>query len=126
MSRGNIIYSEVEMSFICINCGITVPVSAVGTAHRNHCPHCLWSRHVDLNRGDRLSVCRGRMEPVSICESKGEWSLIHRCEKCGSLRSNRISGDDNTAEMIKIFKRIERGMPFACELKENYGDEVCR
>ena len=125
MSRRNIILSDCELSFICINCGITVPVSAEGTAHRNHCPYCLWSRHVDLKTGDRLSICRGRMEPVSICETKGEWSLIHRCEKCGSLRINRIAGDDNKEEMMKILARLETSVPFACEGIDNNNGEAC-
>lgn len=125
MSRHNIIISDAEWSFICINCGITVTVSAAGTLHRNHCPYCLWSRHVDLKTGDRLSVCRGRMKPVSICETKGEWSLIHRCEKCGTLRVNRISGDDNTDEIMKILKALEMSLPFGREVITNKSRESC-
>jgi hypothetical protein len=30
-----------------------VSASAFGTQHRNHCPLCLWSRHVDRKTGDQ-------------------------------------------------------------------------
>ena len=37
-------------SFRCIHCGahvVTSPLYA-GVLNRNHCPYCLWSRHLDL------------------------------------------------------------------------------
>jgi hypothetical protein len=39
-------------TFRCRNCGLDVGTTAPGTAHRNHCPSCLWSRHVDDVPGD--------------------------------------------------------------------------
>lgn len=125
MSRSNNISADTERSFICINCGISVTGSVSGTAHRNHCPYCLWSRHVDLKTGDRLAVCKGSMAPLSICETKGELSLIHRCEKCGTLRINRIAGDDNNLEMMKILMRLKTSVPFACEAIDNISKESC-
>ena len=47
-----------------------------GTQHRNHCPACLWSRHVDDRPGDRamLDDCGSGMEPIAITvRGKGEW-----------------------------------------------------
>ncbi|MFE9581661.1 RNHCP domain-containing protein [Nocardia sp. NPDC006044] len=50
-------------AFRCLGCRMDVPVAAPGTAHRNHCPHCLTSRHVDRRvPGDRAEPCKGRME----------------------------------------------------------------
>ena len=95
-------------AFICDHCGRGVPGTAPGTRHRNHCPHCLWSSHVDMRPGDRLSGCRGLMEPISISvQPDGEWSLVHRCRECGILRCNRIAGDD--AELVLV-SRDDREM----------------
>jgi hypothetical protein len=53
-------------SFRCRRCRLDVPRDAVGTAHRNHCPNCLWSRHVDDILGDRAADCGSMMEPIAI------------------------------------------------------------
>lgn len=96
-------------AFICEKCGRTVPGEAPGSAHRNHCPECLWSLHVDLKPGDRRSCCRGLMEPISVwCRADAEWSLLHRCRRCSFIRANRICGDDSLAALLSIALR-----PFA-------------
>jgi len=46
--------------------------------------------------GDRQSACGGVMEPIAISVRKDkEWIIIHRCTECGTLRENRVAGDDN-------------------------------
>ena len=93
-------------AFLCTHCENTVPGSAPGTSHRNHCPHCLWSLHVDLKTGDRRSACRGAMEPVAIgIQPNGEWSILHRCQRCGMIRMNRIAGDDNELLLVSMALR---------------------
>ena len=63
-----------------------------GTQHRNHCPNCLSSLHLDNEPGDRAADCGGQMEPVAVWVRKGgEWAIIHRCRLCGKLASNRIA-----------------------------------
>ena len=63
-----------------------------GTQHRNHCPNCLTSLHLDNEPGDRAADCGGQMEPVAVWVRKGgEWAIIHRCRLCGKLTSNRIA-----------------------------------
>ena len=90
-------------SFRCVHCRLDVPTDAPGTAHRNHCPNCLWSRHLDIDPGDRESDCLASMEPIAITVRKdGEWVLIHRCNGCGTLSSNRIAGDDNPLLLVRI------------------------
>ena len=82
--------------FNCLKCGSLVPFKAMGTKNRNHCPKCLWSVHVDILPGDRGSDCNGLMEPVGkIYKEDGEEVLIHKCQKCGLIRKNRIAGDDD-------------------------------
>ena len=43
------------------------------------------------------------MEPIAIwVQPRGEWSIVHRCESCGELRSNRIAGDDNEFALASL------------------------
>ena len=117
MTRG--LYADagaVESAFRCIHCQRIVPGAAPGTAHRNHCPHCLWSRHVDRTTGDRGSACRGAMEPVAVgIQGNGEWSLVHRCRECGWVRLNRIAGDDNDVLLLSMALRPLARPPFPLE-----------
>ncbi len=92
--------------FTCVHCGEAVETGVPGTRHRNHCPWCLWSVHLDDKPGDRAAFCRGTMEPIAISVRKGgEWALIHRCHKCGALRANRIAGDDNALVLVSLAVR---------------------
>jgi hypothetical protein len=83
--------------FKCRHCHRFVCPPAYGTHHRNHCPFCLFSRHVDDRRpGDRISACGGSMEPIgSFQRPNGEHVLVHRCLACGLERFNRIAADDD-------------------------------
>jgi len=93
-----------------------VPIATYGTAHRNHCPRCLWSLHLDDQPGDRRSGCGGHMEPVAVWVRRGgEWAVIHRCQKCGGFRSNRIAGDDNELALLSLAVRPLAQPPFPLE-----------
>lgn len=93
-------------SFICENCGKVASFEGAGSKHRNHCPYCLTSKHVDTKPGDRASLCQGLMEPVSIwVKDNGEWSIIHRCTSCGRFKSNRIAADDDKHQLIELAHR---------------------
>ena len=103
-------------AFLCTHCDRAIPGTAPGTVHRNHCPHCLWSLHVDLATGDRRSACRGPMEPIAIgIRSDGEWTLLHRCQRCGLIRTNRIAGDDNEVLLVSMALRPLARPPFPLE-----------
>jgi hypothetical protein len=94
-------------AFRCAGCRLDVPLTAPGTAHRNHCPHCLTSVHVDLRiPGDRAADCGGRMTALSLSvRQDGEWTLIHECLTCGELSANRIAGDDNALALMRMAVR---------------------
>jgi len=93
-------------AFSCIHCGYSIPTLAWGTKHRNHCPRCLWSRHLDESPGDRRAACRGEMEPIAVeVREDGEWAIIHRCGACGVLRTNRIAGDDHEWALLVLALR---------------------
>lgn len=98
--------SRRDDGFRCVTCGAHVPVRSPGTKHRNHCPVCLWSRHVDHVIGDRKSPCGGPMEPIAIAvRGEGEWVIVHRCSDCSQLRTNRIAGDDDERELLSLALR---------------------
>ncbi|MDX9856009.1 MAG: RNHCP domain-containing protein [Parcubacteria group bacterium] len=84
--------------FICKNCGTKVK----GGGYTNHCPDCLWSRHVDINPGDRLSECGGMMEPIGIDQKKGNYIILHKCIKCGYEKRNRTAEGDDFDAILKV------------------------
>ena len=87
-----------------------------GTQHRNHCPNCLTSLHLDNEPGDRAADCGGQMEPVAVWVRKGgEWAIVHRCTRCGVLRSNRTAADDNPMKLMSIALRPLCEPPFPLE-----------
>lgn len=45
--------------FTCRVCGRKVVPGGAGSDHRNHCPNCLSSLHVDNEPGDRAADCGG-------------------------------------------------------------------
>ncbi|MGK5637817.1 RNHCP domain-containing protein [Streptomyces sp. URMC 126] len=94
-------------AFRCAGCRLPVPLAAPGTAHRNHCPQCLVSLHVDGRvPGDRAASCGGRMEALSLSvRPDGEWMIIHECRSCGELSANRIAGDDNALTLMRLALR---------------------
>lgn len=100
-------------TFICQNCGQTVAPEGAGSRHRNHCPNCLCSVHVDHVPGDRASLCHGTMDPIAVWVRKGgEWALIHKCRLCGDLSSNRVAADDNPLLLMSIAVKPLANPPF--------------
>ena len=104
-------YSDNE-TFRCRRCKMLVGPVQVGGKHRNHCPYCLFSRHVDGRvPGDRASDCGGVMAPIGIfTRPKGEQAIVHRCLSCGFERHNRVAADDDW-EMVLQLPAVEP--PFA-------------
>ena len=105
-----------RQGFCCIHCRRQIDAGAFGTRHRNHCPHCLWSRHLDDEVGDRRSACAQPMRPIGL-ESRedGEWAVIHRCIGCGVLRTNRVAGDDHELALLALALRPLARPPFPIE-----------
>lgn len=105
-----------QESFTCKVCGWLVVPDQAGTEHRNHCPNCLHSLHVDIEPGDRSSDCGGVMEPVAVWVRRGgEWAIIHRCKRCGALSSNRVAADDNPLKLLSMALRPLSQPPFPVE-----------
>ena len=106
-----------NIDFNCKVCGLYVTSHRVvsGVEHRNHCPNCLYSRHLDLfTAGDRLCACKGMMIPVGLTikrttdkyntDASGELMLVHHCLDCGALSINRIAADDDPLKLWAIFQ----------------------
>ena len=105
-----------QSSFRCGHCSLDVSTVATGTAHRNHCPNCLWSRHVDDSPGDRAAHCRSLMEPIAVTvRGDGEWVLVHRCAGCDELHLNRTAADDNPLILLRVAVRPLAQPPFPME-----------
>lgn len=91
--------------FTCQHCGAAVKPLLKGS-YRNHCPQCLYSKHVDdRGPGDRESTCGGLMAPVGVDHrsSKG-WMIVHRCTICGKSISNKVAPDDDMAKLSGLQK----------------------
>ncbi|RJQ35083.1 RNHCP domain-containing protein [Candidatus Parcubacteria bacterium] len=87
--------------FVCEHCHAVIK----GSGYTNHCPKCLWSKHVDVSPGDRKEVCGGMMAPVRIEGATPEYVLVHRCERCGIERRNKLSDSDDMSAVAAIAKR---------------------
>lgn len=93
--------------FACGHCGHEVK----GDGFTNHCPKCLWSKHVDVDPGDRAEACGGLMRPVDLYYRRHEWIITHRCETCGFNRGDKIRPEDDFNQAIELEKEIaERKM----------------
>jgi len=85
-------------NFVCAHCGADV----LGNGYTNHCPKCLWSKHVDNNPGDRASDCGGMMKPISVTPDKNGYIITHKCEKCGKTIKQHSSENDDIDAIIAI------------------------
>ena len=103
-------------SFKCKVCGCLVVPQGAASEHRNHCPYCLSSQHLDNEPGDREADCGGAMEAIGAWIRKGgEWAIIHRCRICGHLSSNRIAADDSPLKLMSLALKPLGSPPFPIE-----------
>ena len=92
-------FRKLNVGFICEYCGREV--KPVVKSSRNHCPYCLYSKHVDIVPGDRMEVCKGLMKPVDYDYKHGELRIIHRCIKCGKTMPNKSAPDDEIDQLLQ-------------------------
>lgn len=91
--------------FVCENCGENVP--KLNYTARDHCPFCLYSKHVDINPGDRMNDCQGLLKPVGIEKFKDSYKIIYQCEKCRIIHKNIMANDDDFNKIIVLSKNIK-------------------
>lgn len=93
-------FNEIDERFICEHCG--KKVLPLGYTSRDHCPYCLYSKHVDINPGDRNNTCLGLLKPIEIEKFKDSYKIIYKCNKCNMLHKNIIAKDDDMNTIIEI------------------------
>lgn len=97
-------FIKLKENFKCEHCGFFVE----GTGYTNHCPECLWSKHVDINPGDRAESCGGMMEPIEIEIKSGNFDIIHQCQKCGAVKKNKVAEDDSSDVLVNLSEEMQK------------------
>lgn len=87
--------------FICEHCGAQV----TGNGYTDHCPKCLWGKHVDVDPGDRAASCGGAMEPVAIEGTAGRFRIRYRCTACKHEFLVDSAPDDDQDILVSIAAR---------------------
>lgn len=91
-------FTRTVEDFTCEHCGRAVQ----GNGYTNHCPECLWSKHVDIAPGDRAETCGCLMRPVGLEGSTPDYTIIHRCERCNAERRVRASSGDSPEALLAL------------------------
>ena len=97
MLHGKHFQRKIE-DFTCEKCDTKVK----GNGFTNHCPKCLWSKHLDVNPGDREEKCGGLMAPVGILKKSDDYFITHQCQKCGFERQKKLEKTDNFDTLISL------------------------
>ncbi len=84
--------------FTCINCKKEIK----GTGYTDHCPHCLYSTHVDINPGYRMAECKGIMVPTGVEKEKERYIIYYQCLKCEHTKRVKMAEDDNLEKIILL------------------------
>ena len=93
-------FHKLDETFTCENCH--QKVKPLRYSSRDHCPYCLYSKHVDINPGDRSNSCKGLLKPIGLEKYKDTYKIVYQCESCKELHKNIIAKDDDMNEVIKI------------------------
>ena len=96
-------FTMIDESFICEICN--KKVEKLNYTARDHCNHCLCSKHLDIFPGDRKANCGGVLEPIAIEKgNKDKLKIVYKCKKCGEVKRNIMADDDNFEKVIEIMK----------------------
>lgn len=93
-------FNMIDENFICENCN--KEVKKLNYTARDHCPYCLYSKHLDIMPGDRANECMGLLVPIDIEKFKDTYKIIYKCEKCGKEHKNVMAKDDNINVLINL------------------------
>ena len=97
-------FTVIDENFVCENCG--KKVEKLYYTARDHCPFCLYSKHVDILPGDRQNTCLGLLEPTGIEKFKDTYKIIYKCTVCHQMHKNIMARDDNMYLIIELSKNI--------------------
>lgn len=93
-------FHMIDENFICENCH--KQVEQLHYTARDHCPYCLYSKHVDINPGDRSNLCQGLLKPIGIEKFRETYKILYICEKCGENHKNILAKDDSMDKVIEL------------------------
>lgn len=96
------LFHKLDETFICENCH--KHVEKLNYTARDHCPFCLYSKHVDINPGDRANDCMGLLKPIGIEKFKDTFKILYICEKCHQKHKNIVAKDDDMNLIIELSK----------------------
>ncbi len=92
------LFQRKKENFKCDNCGFYV----LGDGYTDHCPKCLYSKHVDINPGDRQGICCGLMKPVGFEIKHGKYLIKYKCLKCGFLHQVKMAKNDDFKILVDL------------------------
>ena len=93
--QGSKNFTRINDSFTCEHCHKFV--APADKTCRNHCPHCLYSKHVDKLPGDRANPCKGLLKPIGYeLDSKKGIVLIFECQRCHERTRNKALTEEQT------------------------------
>ena len=93
-------FNMIDEKFKCMNCGMEV--DTLNYTARDHCPRCLYSRHVDVMPGDRQNKCMGLMMPIGMEKYKNTYKIIYKCLSCVEVHKNIMAQDDDYDMIVKL------------------------
>ena len=96
-------FTMIDEGFICDYCG--KKVEPLNYTARDHCPYCLCSKHVDINPGDRLESCHGKLIPIELEKHKAPYKIVFKCDKCHMIKKNIMAMDDDLDTLLDIIKK---------------------
>ncbi|GAB4285462.1 MAG: hypothetical protein Kow0081_3300 [Candidatus Dojkabacteria bacterium] len=99
-------FSKKNEKFICETCGYAVPKHPKSS--RDHCPNCLFGKHVDINPGDRASNCKGILAPIGLDIKGKKQQIVYKCKKCNRVVKCITAPDDSFEELVKLSKKVWR------------------
>lgn len=97
-------FKRTKEDFVCGHCGAAI----VGDGYTDHCSVCLWSKHVDIDPGDREATCGGMMEPFDIESKASDFRIISKCAICGFIRPSPMKTIDNVEAFTELAKKAAK------------------
>ena len=93
-------FNMIDEEFVCENCN--KEVKKLNYTARDHCPYCLFSKHLDIFPGDRKNTCHGLLQPIGIEKFKNTYKIIYKCKKCNEKHKNIMANDDSFDKIIEL------------------------
>jgi hypothetical protein len=91
-------FQKTVEDFKCEHCDKLIK----GSGYTDHCPHCLYSKHVDKNPGDRQEDCEGMMKPIGAKITSKGYKIYYQCKNCGIKKSVKADSEDDFDKLLEL------------------------